>query len=193
MPFKSKDFLALKDYISNLMSKKNKNQIIVMIGLIGLVLICASSFFKKDAKKEEVLPQKQTMEKRQEKIQENLENIISSIEGAGKAKVLVTFENSAETVYATEERKNKEASEDKSEGEVTRKKETDDCEKKYITIKDGEGTEHALAVTEIEPKVKGVVAICSGGDNPIIKNRIIEAITTALHITSKRVCVTKSG
>lgn len=193
MPFKSKDFLALKDYISNLLSKKNKNQIIVIIGLIGLVLICASSFFKKDAKKEEVLPQKQTMEKRQEKIQENLENIISSIEGAGKAKVLVTFENSAETVYATEERKNKEASEDKSEGEVTRKKETDDCEKKYITIKDGEGTEHALAVTEIEPKVKGVVAICSGGDNPIIKNRIIEAITTALNITSKRVCVTKSG
>lgn len=193
MPFKSKDFLALKDYISNLLSKKNKNQIIVMIGLIGLVLICASSFFKKDAKKEDALPQKQTMEKRQEKIQENLENIISSIEGAGKAKVLVTFENSAETVYATEERKNKEASEDKSEGEVTRKKETDDCEKKYITIKDGEGTEHALAVTEIEPKVKGVVAICSGGDNPIIKNRIIEAITTALHITSKRVCVTKSG
>lgn len=193
MPFKSKDFSELKNYIFNLLSKKNKNQKIIIIGLIGLILISASSFLKKDSKKEEVLPQKQTMEKRQEKLQENLENIISSIEGAGKAKVLVTFENSAETVYATEEKKNKEASEDKSEGEIMRKKETDDSEKKYITVKDGEGTEHALAVTEIEPKVKGVVAICSGGDNPVIKKRVTEAITTALNITSKRVCVTKSG
>lgn len=193
MPFKSKDFSELKNYIFNLLSKKNKNQKIIIIGLIGLILISASSFLKKDSKKEEMLPQKQTMEKRQEKLQENLENIISSIEGAGKTKVLVTFENSAETVYATEEKKNKEASEDKSEGEIMRKKETDDSEKKYITVKDGEGTEHALAVTEIEPKVKGVVAICSGGDNPVIKKRVTEAITTALNITSKRVCVTKSG
>ena len=133
------------------------------------------------------------METRRETLQQNLENIISSIDGAGKSKVLVTFENSVETVYATEEKKNKEASEDKAEGEVTRKKETDDCEKKYITIKDGEGTEHALAVTEIEPKVKGVVAICKGGDNPVVKQKVTEAITTALNITSKRVCVIKSG
>ena len=89
-------------------------------------------------------------------------------------------------------KKNKEASEDKSGGEITRKKESNDCEKKYITIKDSQGTEHALAVTELEPKVKGVIVICPGGDNPIVKNRITEAVTTALSITSKHVCITKS-
>ncbi len=193
MPFKSKDFTEFKNNILGLITPKNRNQIIIVIGLIGLILISASSIFKKDSKKEHMPSQNQTMESRRERLEQNLENIISSIEGAGKSKVLVTFENSTETVYATEEKKNKEASEDKAEGEVTRKKETDDCEKKYITIKDGEGTEHALAVTELEPKVKGVVAICPGGDNPIVKQRITEAVTTALNITSKHVCVIKSG
>lgn len=193
MPSKNKDFADFKNKLLGLISAKNKSQIIVAIGLIGLILISASSFFKKDSKKERIPAQNQTMETRRETLQQNLENIISSIDGAGKSKVLVTFENSAETVYATEEKKNKEASEDKTEGEVTRKKETDDCEKKYITIKDGEGTEHALAVTEIEPKVKGVVAICQGGDNPVVRQRVTEAITTALNIVSKRVCVIKSG
>ena len=125
-------------------------------------------------------------------MEKNLENIISNIKGAGNAKVLVTLENSTETIYATEERKNKEASEDKSSGEITRKKQSDDCEKKFITIKDSSGTEHALAVTEIEPK-KGVVVICPGGDDAIVKKRIVEATTTALNIASTRVCVTKSG
>lgn len=193
MPFKSKDFTEFKNNILGLMTSKNRTQVIVAIGLIGLILISASSIFKKDSKKEHISSQNQTIERRRERLEQNLENIISSIEGAGKSKVLVTFENSTETVYATEEKKNKEASEDKAEGEVTRKKETDDCEKKYITIKDGEGTEHALAVTELEPKVKGVVAICPGGDNPIVKQRITEAVTTALNITSKHVCVIKSG
>ena len=60
-------------------------------------------------------------------------------------------------------------------------------------VTDSQGTEHALAVTEIEPKVKGVIVICSGGENPIVKQRIAEAVTTALNIPSKRVCITKSG
>ncbi len=192
MPFKNKELSKIKNQVFDYLFSKDKNQIIVVIGLVGLILISASNIFKKSPQKQNLPAQSQTMESRKEKLEQNLENIISSIEGAGKAKVLITFENSAETVYAAEERKNKEASEDKSEEKVTRKKETDDCEKKYITIKDSEGTEHALAVKEIEPKVKGVIAICPGGDNPVVKKRIIEAITTALNIISKHVCVTKS-
>lgn len=177
--------------IKEILSSKNHGNIIVLLGIIGLVLIAVSGFFKPNSKP--VANASASVETRQQKLQQSLENIISGVEGAGKAKVLVTFENSAETVYATEEKKNKEACEDKSESGVTRKKESDDCEKKYITVKDSQGTEHALAVTEIEPKVKGVIVICSGGENPIVKQRIAEAVTTALNIPSKRVCITKSG
>jgi stage III sporulation protein AG len=193
MPLQNFDISKIKKSVSKLLSSKNRSQTIIILGLTGLFLISISSFFKNDTKKLTVQSNDKTKsENRQEKLQQNLEDIISTVEGAGKSKVLLTFESAAETVYATEERKNKEASEDKSDGEVTRKKESDDCEKKYITIKDSEGTEHALAVTEIEPKVKGVIVICPGGDDPIVRRRIVDAVTTSLNIPSKRVCVTKS-
>ncbi len=193
MEFENTDFAKIKEIVSKIFDGKSKISIAVMLGILGLFVIGFSNIFKGFNRSEVIKTNASiTMENRQEKMQSSLESIISTIEGAGKAKVMVTFENSAETVYAAEERKNKEASEDKTGGEVTRKKESDDCEKKYITVKDSEGTEHALAVTEIEPKVKGVIVICTGGDDPVVKLRITEAITAALNIPSKRVCVTKS-
>lgn len=193
---KLKDFqkLSIQNILNKILSKNNLSKSVFIIGLVGIFLICLPNFTLGTTRKTEAhFDSHSISEQKRKKLEENLENIISEIQGAGKSKVLVTLENSAETVYATEERKNKEASEDKSSGEITRKKESDDSEKKFITIKDSEGTEHALAVTEIEPKVKGVVIICPGGDDIVVKKRIVDATTTALNINSTRVCVTKSG
>jgi len=43
----------------------------------------------------------------------------------------------------------------------------------------------------IEPKVRGVVVVCDGGDDPMIKSRVLEAVTKALSISSDKVCITK--
>ena len=43
----------------------------------------------------------------------------------------------------------------------------------------------------IEPKVRGVVVVCGGGDDPIVKSRVLEAVTKALSISSDKVCITK--
>ena len=189
------NFESIKNYIHKILSCENRKVLVIGVGILGIVLIAFSSFSGKNDKlvSASKTDNKHATEIKREKLEKNLENIVSSIHGAGKSKDLITFENSSETVYATEERKNKEESEDKAGGEVTRKKESNDCEKKYITIKDSEGTEHALAVTEIEPKIKGVIIACAGGDNPMVKKRIVEAATTALSIPSRRVCVTKSS
>ena len=39
--------------------------------------------------------------------------------------------------------------------------------------------------------VKGVVVVCPGGEEPVVQQRIISAVTTALDISSKRVFVTR--
>lgn len=189
-------YIKIKEYFKKTVSQKDYVKLAVIVGFLGIFLIFVSGMIPKKEGKSELSKIKSdasvNSETHRELLEKNLTYAVSKIEGAGNPQVLVTLENTAETIYATEERKNKESSEDKSSGEITRKKESDDCEKKYITVKDSEGTEHALAVKKIEPKVKGVVIICPGGDDPIVKNRITEAVTTALSISSKRVCVTKS-
>ena len=169
-------------------------KIIVIIGALGILLVLMSNVFSKSSQKNNNINSKiVNSEEKRAQLEQNLEKIISSIHGAGKAKILITFENNSEIIYATEEKINKLASEDKSNGEITRKKETDDCERKFMTIKDSNGAEKAVVLTEIEPKVKGVLVICSGGDDVLVKKRIIEAVTTVLNINSTHVCVTKSN
>lgn len=181
----------VKDILSRLCNDEKYKKWIIVCGLIGIALIFLSGFFKGGQKTKDVDTDNITTEQYISSLEQNLVNIVSSIYGAGKTKVLVTLENGKETVYATEEKKNKEASEDKANGETTRRQESDDSEKRYITMKNSDGTEMALAVTELQPTIKGVVVVCAGGDNPDVKERIVSAVTTALNITSKRVCVTK--
>ena len=120
------------------------------------------------------------------------ENIKKSVMDELKVmKVMVTIENGAQTIYATEGKKNTEDTEDSSNGELKRRQKSDDSETKYITVKGPNGEEEALAITEVQPTVKGVVVVCSGGDDPEVQQRIINAVTTALNITTKSVCVTK--
>ena len=152
---------------------------------MSLALIFISGFFKTGStKKTKSNLQNSSTKEYVFQLESSLKEMVSSIKGAGNTKVLVTLENTEETVYATEEKKNKEATEDKTDGQLSKKRESDDCEKKYITIKDADGTERALTV-------KGVVVVCDGGDIPEVQQRVTEAIKTALNITSKRVYVTK--
>ena len=43
----------------------------------------------------------------------------------------------------------------------------------------------------IEPRVRGVVIVCEGGDDPIVASRVLEAVTKALSLNSDKVCITK--
>lgn len=171
-------------------SDKYKN-IIIIAGLLGIALIFLSGFFKSEDKTPKIENESLTTEQYTKQLENSLTDIVSNIYGAGESKVLVTIESGAQMVYATGGKKNTEACEDKLNGETTKVKESDDSVVEYITIKDSNGTEKALAITEIQPTIKGVVVVCAGGDDPNVKQRIVSAVTTALNITSKRVCVTK--
>lgn len=43
----------------------------------------------------------------------------------------------------------------------------------------------------IEPTVRGVVIVCSGGDDPIVVDRVLSAVTKSLDISSDKVSITK--
>ncbi len=180
--------------IKEILSKDKVKYVIIFLGVIGIILIFTSNFskgkLKENKKNDKEFSTSDTYEYK-EQLEENLKNIISEISGVGNVKVLVTLESSMQNVYATEQKKNKEAVEDRNENERRKKQESDEIETKYITIKDSDGTEKALSVMQIQPIVKGVVVICSGGDNIDVKNKVIETVKTALNITSKRVFVTK--
>ena len=103
---------------------------------------------------------------------------------------MITLEAGSEFVYASEKKTNQNTINEKDSG--TEKKETkEDTENKMIILNDTNGGEKPLVIKEILPKIKGIAVICEGGDKLIVKNRIIEAISTLLSVPISNVCVIK--
>ena len=44
---------------------------------------------------------------------------------------------------------------------------------------------------EIAPKIRGVLIVCEGGDDPVVAARISDAVTKALDISAAKVCIVK--
>lgn len=167
--------------IKSSVGKEKLVGIVAMLGLLAMVLLLLSECG--DSKTAKISEAEKDAQEYREQLEDELQSIISSISGAGHTKVMVTLQGSYEYVYAQE---NKSSSNSSLDGSSSDKRE--ESENSYIIIDTDEG-EKALVRTELFPPVAGVVVVCEGADDEIVRNRIVLAVTTALDISSKRVCV----
>lgn len=126
--------------------------------------------------------------------EERLEHILSQVEGVGQAYVMVTLENGIEYRYAADEKQSGDSVFTYASGSDSPSKvqEKEDREQSYILI-GSSGDRRPLIVTELSPRIRGVVVVCDGAKNPVIRQRVSEAVTTALGISSLQVCVIQSA
>ena len=124
----------------------------------------------------------------------NLENrlteLISSVDGAGSTKVMVTLECGTEYVYASRQKSTSAVSEDTNpDGRVSRD-EKRSGEESLVLVNVGRG-EEPLILKQLTPTVAGVVVLCSGADDVNVRQQIINVVKTALGTSSNRVCVSR--
>ena len=176
----------MNETIKALTEKIKNPKILVIVGIAGMLLICLSSFAgkKTDTKAEpDLVGDSITAEEYCNQLEKNITMLVESITG-GEAKVVITLESGIKYTYADI---NETVSEDKNEsGRVTTGSE---LKQSYITVKTADGGEEALLVTTEMPEVRGVAIVCEGGDNEQINEKITNAVTAALNITSKRVYI----
>ncbi len=162
-------------------------RLLIVIGLGGILLIFVSSFFgEKDnsAEKSNQSSVTYTAEQYCEKLQKDIKNIVIGITGDKNPTVVITLESGIKYSYASAD----ETDVSSSVGSVTDQS-SESKKQSYITIKTADGGEQALVVTEIMPEVRGVAIICDGGGNETTAEKIKNAVTAALNITSKRVYI----
>ncbi|MCL2068456.1 MAG: hypothetical protein FWH00_01010, partial [Oscillospiraceae bacterium] len=113
-------------------------------------------------------------------LEERITALVSEIEGVGRLLVMVTLANSGEYVFAQEEKRSSD-----------RDQQRENLEQKYVIVESDNGRRQALVRTRLEPGVQGVVIICEGADDIFVRSRVVNAVTTALNISSARVSVEK--
>lgn len=187
---------TIQKLLTRLTEDKKYRRVLVFVGLGLIGLIFLSGFFEKNSKKSSetavVEETSQTIAAYTADLEANLEKMISKIKGAGVVQVMVTIEKGVENIYATERKTSKQITNNKSSDLDIKNQENDNTETTYILLKDSDGGQKAVEVTQIQPVVKGVVVVCDGGGNVQVEQQIIDAVTTALDISSTKVCVVSS-
>lgn len=163
---------------------------IVAAGILGIILIFFSGTLtkKESGTGEEIKTQDSSALAKE--MEGRLGEILSSIDGVGNCKIMLTLENGYEYIYATDSKNTADRLQQggDSDNKLQEKLSSDN---KLILIDSSSGGKEGLLLKEIEPKVRGVVVVCEGGDSPQTQSDIIYSVSTALGISSTQIFVTK--
>lgn len=162
-------------------------RILIAIGVCGIVLIFLSSIFSSGNKKSSATntqSDQYIIEEYCQKLEKDIKNIVIGITGDRKPTVVVTLESDIRYSYASADETDVSSSSGQSNDQSS-----ESVKQSYITVKTADGGEEALIITKIMPEVRGVAIICEGGNSEMVAEKIKNAVTAALNITSKRVYI----
>lgn len=162
-------------------------RVAVVAGFIAILLIAVSSVIPNEKKTDRTNAQ-YTADAYITEIEQKLASVATAIVG-GKAEAMVTLENGIEYIYASETETDTQKNEDKTGADKTKIQQNDSNAQKYIIVKNADGDEKALVVTEIMPTIKGVVVVCDCRGEPALAEAVKSAVVTAMNISEKKVCV----
>lgn len=179
---------AIKKLIERLSAKtKLSKKLMLAVALLvsGVLFLLLSEIGTADKKADAQsvsVSVTQSVQNYAESLENRLISIISSIDGAGATKVMVTLESGSEDVYLH----NYDYGENVDpEGKNSMERKDD-----YVIV-DGQSGEQGIIVRVAEPRVRGVAVVCEGGGSDIVREQIISAVTALLDISSARVSVAK--
>lgn len=157
-----------------LADEKRRVNLLVCMGLAGLVLLAVSAWLPAGDTAPAAQPAQSTADDYAADLESRLTSLISRVEGTGKTTVMVTLESGSESIYATDT---------DSDGAST-----------HVLL--GSGRTDGLVETVQTPRILGVAVVCEGGGSAAVQSRVtalVEALTGigANHITVAKMASAK--
>jgi stage III sporulation protein AG len=167
----------MKEALERFLQGDKKLKIFLLLGIIGIALILLS----------ELLPASQSTEKstKSEKLysdyvaslEKDTAELISSVNGAGRCRVMITLRGTGESVFA------KNSQESNSESSFSSSYE-------YV-LYDGKDGDEPVLIKQYFPKVQGIAVVCDGADNPEVRESIINCLSSLYNLPVSKISVTK--
>ena len=161
--------------------KQIENIVVFIILLIITVLIINNMWSEESEEKNDiidtskVLAQTKTTNVNQDDLQERLEDILETINGVGKTKVLIKYSESSTIVAMYNETVSESSTkENNSDGGNKEIKESEN--KKEIVYTDENGTNQPITEKIIMPTIEGAVITAQGAGNANVKTSIVSAV-----------------
>lgn len=169
----------IKEKLSAVLNSDKKVKIFAIIGIIGIVLILLSEAVPHNTAKSSNNNQLKEISYSDyiASLEKDTQNIIGSINGVGKCKVMLTLKDTNESVYAkNSNEKNDDSSYSKSY--------------EYV-LYDGQDGETPVLIKQYFPQIQGVVVVCEGADNTVVRENVINSVSSLFNIPTSRISVSK--
>lgn len=188
----------MKNY-KDMLNKIGKEKLLLM-AVAGMVLIICSipgngegeENGKEREEKTEIVSgeKKNSVSEYVEDLETRLAEIIGEIEGVNHVHVMITVKGSeSKEILKDESIASENTSEsDREGGERTISSYSKD--ENTIYYKDSTGAETPYVLSEILPEIEGVAVVADGGENPLIKEKIINLIKALFGIEINKIMVT---
>ena len=125
-------------------------------------------------------------------VERELEELLSSVEGAGRVRVMITLEQSRELVLEKDEKRTqKQTAEENAEG-VGKEGRESIWEEKAV-YEEGEREKSPFVVKQIFPRIQGVVVAAEGVGTGCVRSELSEAVQALFGIEAHKVKVLKLG
>lgn len=111
-------------------------------------------------------------------IEDSLVEILQSVDGAGKVKVLLSMSTGKETIYQTDT-------------EASATGDSNNQTVKTVIITDSERSEAGL-IRQVNPAAyKGAIVVCQGADSPTVRLAVTQAVSKITGLGTDAICVLK--
>lgn len=124
-------------------------------------------------------------------IEKRLELEFSKIEGVGQVEVMVTMRTKGEIILNKDMPYNTTSTIEEDDAGGTRESNEIQQQQATVLTKKSDGSEEPMVVKELLPEVNGILIIAEGGDNPIVKNNLINASKVLLDLPAHKIEVMK--
>ena len=123
----------------------------------------------------------------EELLEMRMETILTSLEGAGATKVMVTTSGSTEKILAEEVVQNSLDIDEITQAGNRKTSEKEDVERKIVKEKG----DTPFVIKETKPEIEGVLVLAEGADDVNIKNAIIQSVSSLLDVPVHKIAVYK--
>jgi len=193
----------LKDFFDK-KGKKGVQNLLLML-LAGVVLLFVSAYFANMGGDDDILQSSSAVAVDEISIYQSqtsgmvqisaaaylarqLEEILSLVAGAGEVRVMLTIGN-ASRYFAQNTQENASVTiEEDSEGGV-RNVESTNLSVTYVMVRQTDGSEAPLLLTEVAPNIEGVIIVAQGGQDAAVRAALTHAVQALLGVAAHRVQV----
>lgn len=174
---------------------KSQWSIVILTGILLMILALPTESTKTEKtetpeKKNGQSKLSETKEDYAEKMQTQLESVLSEIAGAGRVEVMITLKDNGESIVEKDISKEQEKLSETASVNENRTEVREETGEETVYTENGNEKE-PFVENKMTPKIAGVLVVAEGGGNTFVKQEISEAVMALFQIDVNRIKVVK--